>query len=424
MRNLLVGPTVGQFGFDGARRIPFVDLKSGYPFWPVNDGLLHVYPRLDGDATCDVAIIGAGITGALVAHHLVSAGFDTLVLDRRDVGWGSTAASTALLQYEIDVPLVELAEKRGPDEAQRAYLACRDAIEKLECLALSVGNDVGFERKRSLFVATRKRDVKLLRAECEARNAIGIRVDFLDESDIAARLAFRRPAGLLSYDAAQVDAYSFAHALFADATRRGARIYDRTTVTNVDAAKSGVTIATADGCMVRARHIVFAAGYETRDFIREDLAKLVSTFAFASEPLEDIPGWGEGQCLIWERAHPYLYMRSTPDGRVIVGGEDENFRDPAHRDRLLPKKTERLVERFQEFFPEIPIEPAFSWAGTFGETKDGLAYIGTHPEWPSAFFALGYGGNGITYGVIAAEIIRDALLGKPNDQAELFRLDR
>jgi len=401
-----------------------VDLKSGYPFWPVNDGLLHVYPRLDGDATCDVAIIGAGITGALVAHYLASAGFDTLVLDRRDVGWGSTAASTALLQYEIDVPLVELAEKRGRDHAQRAYLACRDAIEKLECAAVAVGNNFGFERKRSLFVATSKRDVKLLRAEAEARRAIGIRVDFLDERDIASRFAFRRPAALLSYDAAQVDAYGFTHALFADAARRGARIYDRTVVTNVDAAERGVTIATADGCMVRARRIVFATGYENRDFLGEDLAKLVSTFAFASEPLVDIPGWGEDRCLIWERAHPYLYMRSAANGRVMIGGEDENFRDPAHRDRLLPKKTEKLVERFHEYFPDVPMEPAFSWAGTFGETKDGLAYIGTHPDWPSAFFALGYGGNGITYGVIAAEIIRDALLGRANDQAELFRFGR
>ena len=401
-----------------------MDLKSGYPFWPVNDGLLHTYPRLDADARCDVAIIGAGITGALVAWHLLEAGFDTLVLDRREVGWGSTAASTALLQYEIDVPLIDLTEMRGADVANRAYLACRDAIRKLEHLSASLSSPFPVERKRSLYLATRKRDRKHFRAELEARRAIGIEVDFLDETDIAARFSFRRPAALLSYDAAQVDAYGFTHALFANAVGRGLRIYDRTAVVNVDASSRGVRLVTADKCTVRARQLVFASGYETRDFLRENVARLASTYAFASEPIGAIEGWGEEQCIMWEHSRPYLYLRTTTDGRILVGGEDENFRDPARRDRLLPKKTETLLSRFRELFPHIDLDVAFSWAGTFGETKDGLAYIGPHGDWPSCYFALGYGGNGITYGIIAAEVIRDMLCGRANENADLFRFGR
>src|SRR6476620_11260484 len=112
-----------------------MDLKSGYPLWPVVDGLIATYPHLDGDARCDVVVLGAGISGALVAFHLAEAGFDVMVLDRRDVGWGSTAASTAILQYEIDVPLTELAGLVGVEHAVRAYVACRDAIGKLGTLA-------------------------------------------------------------------------------------------------------------------------------------------------------------------------------------------------------------------------------------------------------------------------------------------------
>ena len=401
-----------------------VDLKSEYPFWPVNDGLLHTYPRLDADVRCDVAIIGAGITGALVAHHLVEAGFDTLVLDRRDVGWGSTAASTALLQYEIDVPLIDLAEMRGAAEANRAYLACRDAIRKLESLSASLASPFPVERKRSLYLGTRKRDRKQLRAEQEARRAIGIDVDFLDEADIAARFSFRRPAALLSYDAAQVDAYGFTHALFANAVGRGLRIFDRTAVVDVKASSREVRLVTAEQYTVRARQLVFASGYETRDFLRENVARLVSTYAIASEPLGPIEGWAEDQCIIWEHAQPYLYLRATTDGRVLVGGEDESFRDPSRRDRLLPKKTDALRSRFQELFPHIDLDVAFSWAGTFGETRDGLAYIGPHGDWPSCFFALCYGGNGITYGIIAAEIVRDMLCGRTNQHADLFRFGR
>ena len=401
-----------------------MDLKSGYPLWPVTDGLIATYPRLQSDLTCDVAILGGGITGALVAHHLIEAGIDAVVLDRRDVGWGSTAASTALLQYEIDVSLKDLSEMYGADFASRAYLACLEAMGTLETLAKGCSIDTGFDRKKSLYLASRKRDRKALREELDLRRAIGISVDWLDEDDIAARFSFRRPAALLSADAAQVDAYAFAHGLLRDAVKRGLRVFDRTTILDVRARDDGVTLTSAEHWQVEAKHVVFAAGYETRDFLKPKVAELISTFAVASEPMADIPGWGEDRCVIWEHAHPYLYLRTTSDGRVIVGGEDEPFRDPNRRDRMLPKKAERLAERFRDLFPEIDFRVEFAWAGTFGETKDGLAYIGAHPDWPSSFFALGYGGNGITFSVIAAEIIRDALLGRVHRHADLFRFNR
>jgi glycine/D-amino acid oxidase-like deaminating enzyme len=401
-----------------------MDLTSGFPFWPVNDGLIQTYPRLDADAVCDVAVLGGGITGALVAHYLTEAGVETIVLDKRDVGSGSTAASTALLQYELDTTFAELSDLRGAPDATRVYLACRDALDKLEDLATRLPDPSRFERKKSLYLASRKRDHKVLRAEWEARRAMGLRVDWLEESDIADRFSFRRPAALLSYDAAQVDAYAFTHALLRDACRNGLRVFDRTNMTTIEPTADGVTLRSAEGCTVRARRLVFATGYETHEFLDKKVARLSSTYALASEPLSSMEGWGEDRCLIWEHARPYLYLRTTTDNRVILGGEDEDFRDPVRRDRLIPKKVARLTKRFRELFPEIDLQVAFAWAGTFGETEDGLAYIGEHPDWPSSYFALGYGGNGITFGLIAAEIIRDAALGRHNDNAELFRFAR
>jgi len=100
-----------------------VDLKSGYPFWAVKNGLLRAFPPLVSDARCEVAVLGAGITGALVADELVAHGHDVVVIDQRDAAWGSTAASTALLQYEIDTHLVDLAKQYGEEDALLAYRA-------------------------------------------------------------------------------------------------------------------------------------------------------------------------------------------------------------------------------------------------------------------------------------------------------------
>jgi len=400
-----------------------MDLRSNYPFWLVKNGLPYVYPTLENDLTCDVAVIGGGITGALVAHALVEAGFATVVLDKREIGWGSTSASTALLQYEIDTPLQDLIELVGEDHAVRSYQACRAAIDTLEQLAQSLDAPCGFERKKSLYLASRTRDVKALCQEFELRQKFGFKLDWLDEDAITTLFGFRRPAALLSYDGAQMDAYRFTHGLLQKAKRAGLQIYDRTEVIKIKQVNDDVELFTDRECCVRARKIVFATGYETQQYLKQQPAKLISTYAVVSEPLEIPSAWYE-QCLIWESARPYFYLRTTPDGRVMMGGEDEDFRDPDRRDRLLKQKTATLQKKFQELFPQTTLEVALAWAGSFGETKDGLAYIGATDEFPNAYFALGYGGNGITFSALAAEIIRDSLLGRHNPNAELFRFDR
>lgn len=397
-----------------------MDLRSSQPFWPLRDGLLHAYPALDGNTTCDVVVLGGGITGALVAWHLVDAGFDVIVLDKREIGWGSTSASTALLQYEIDVPLVELAEMRGQRDAECAYLACRDAIDKLAALAERVNVPTDFARRQSLYLASAKRDVDLLKREHAARRACGIDVLWIDAAGLRDDFGIHRPAALLSSDAAQVDAYRFTHALLQ--ASRGLRVFDRTEAVQIDRSDAGVTVMTDAGHTVQAGHLVFASGYESQQYLKQPVAKLISTYALASEPMAT-PAWLQ-DTLLWEHASPYFYLRTTADGRLMMGGEDVPFRDPNRRDRLIGAKTQRLLRKFEKLLPGINATPAFAWAGTFGETEDGLAYIGSVPEWPRAFFALGYGGNGITFSMIAAEIIRDALLGRRNDVAHLFAFDR
>jgi glycine/D-amino acid oxidase-like deaminating enzyme len=128
--------------------------------------------------------------------------------------------------------------------------------------------------------------------------------------------------------------------------------------------------------------------------------------------------------MFWERADPYLYGRSTDDGRVLVGGRDEAYRDPVRRRRALPSKLRALHAAAARRLPDVPLEVGYGWAGTFAETPDGLPYIGGHPAAPRCLFALGFGGNGITYSALAAAYLAAALTGAPDPEAALFRLDR
>src|SRR6476659_972192 len=240
-----------------------MDLTSGTPLWPTLIGLPTVYPRLRRDRRCDVAVIGGGITGALVAHRFAREGIHVVLLEAREIARGSTAATTALIQYEIDTHLVDLIERVGADHAVRSYRLCLEAVRGIEALAEAGGDGCGWRATRSLYLASRRRDRRVLDRERLARRAAGIEVELLSERDIREHFSFSRPAALLSPVAGEVDAYRLTYWLMAQATSAGLEAYDRSPVVKYLSDRDGVELHTTPGARVRARKVVFATGYET-----------------------------------------------------------------------------------------------------------------------------------------------------------------
>lgn len=401
-----------------------MDLRSGRAYWPLNSGLMHTYPPLTDDERADVLVIGAGITGALLADALTAAGLDVVVTDRRDVGFGSTAASTALLQYEIDTNLTDLTGLIGRRDAERAYMLCREAIDHVAARVQELPDTAGFQARGSLYYASTRKDARTLVREHAARVAAGLRVTHLDAAAVQARFGISAPGALFSEDGAEVDPYRLAHHLLQAARARGARVYDRTAVTRLGGKRGRGTLTahTDRAAQVQASWVVVATGYEAESFLGTRLAQLKNSYALATEPLAPGELWPTG-CLLWETARPYLYARTTPDGRILVGGEDDRHHDPARRERALPRKAERLRRRLERLLGR-DVEVAFAWAGTFGETKDGLPFIGPQQKSDRLLFALGYGGNGITYSVQAARMLTAHIAGRSDPDMQIFRLDR
>ncbi len=359
-----------------------------------------------------------------MAHRFAREGIATVLLEAGEIGHGSTAATTALIQYEIDTHLVDLIERVGSDHAVRSYRLCLDAVRGIGELAGGGGDGCGWRTTRSLYLASRRRDRAVLARERVARRTAGIEVELLDERDIRDRFSFTRPAALLSPVAGEVDALRLTHKLLTAAVQAGLEVYDRTEVTQYVSHEDGVELRTAGGARVHARRVVFATGYETPEFLDKRIVRLHSTFAIATAPLPSFDGWGEDRCLIWEAARPYFYARTTADGRAMIGGADRPFATAHKRDRLLARQTARLEDRFSTLFPAIRCDVDWRWGGTFGETTDGLPYIGSVPQFPHGYFALGYGGNGITFSWIAANLLLDRFLGRRNPDGEIFRFDR
>jgi glycine/D-amino acid oxidase-like deaminating enzyme len=400
-----------------------MDLRSHYPFWLLKHGIVKTYASVQESVKTDVVVMGAGITGALVSYNLCKAGFDVVMVDRRHVGQGSTAASTCLLQYEIDTPLYKLISIVGERNAVRSYKLCLEAVHKLQAMAANF-KYVEFTPKPSFQFASFKNDVKELETEYSLRKKHRISsVQWLEENDIYNKFSFKAPAGILSEDAAQLDAYRMTHSLIHTSVRRGLQIFDGTEVIKIKHHKRSVELVTDTSNTITARKLVICCGYESQRYIPKQVEELYSTYAVISEPFLQDRFWYKNS-LIWETARPYLYLRTTSDNRILIGGKDDKFYNPGKRDAKLPLKSAQLVKTFHKLFPAIEFRPDFEWAGTFCNTKDGLPYIGSIPQRPNTYFALGFGGNGITFSHIAAEIITDLLQGKKNEDAAIFTFAR
>ena len=401
-----------------------MDLKSNEPFWLVKNGILNSYPSLKEPVECEVLVIGGGITGSLIAHQMVKDGYETVLIDRREIGNGSTSATTSMLQYEIDVPLYELIDQIGEEGAVKAYKACSQSIEDLDKITQELNSEAGFERKESLYYASKKKDVSWLKNEFEARKNAGFNVKWIEKEEILERYEFENTfGGILSSQGASVDAFHLAHELLAFNSKKGLRVYDKTEMDSVEVKKGFNLVTTKTGQKIKAQKIIYAIGYESAHLIKEKFVDLKSTFAMVSE-IDEKGSEKLNNTLFWNTSDPYLYMRTTSDGRVLIGGGDEDFRDPEKRDAMIDKKEKEILRDLKDLLPNYHFYTDFTWAGTFGETKDGLPYIGEHKDFPNSYFVLGFGGNGITFSVTGMEMASAFMKNKNHPLTEYFKFGR
>lgn len=401
-----------------------MELYAGLPYWIAKNRLDNYYNPLLSDRKTDIVIIGTGITGALVANELCNAGFRCMMVEKRSLSTGSSVASTALLQYEIDTPLHKLAEMYDEASAVLAYRSCLQSIDDLEKVFREIGYDPEFDRVPSVFYASNRKGLKIVEAEYEIRKRNNLPTVFLSKQDLSLKYKIKAPAALENNASAQMDAYAGAMAVINHQMKKNdLQVFTHTIIERCEEKSQGYDVVAENGKRIQCRYVVIAAGFEAGKFLPEKVMDLTSTYAILSQPVDTKDLWN-GRSLIWETNEPYLYIRTVNKNRILVGGEDENFKNPLLRDRLLRRKVSVLEKKFKKLFPDIPFVTEMAWCGTFSSTSDGLPFIGPWPGKENMFYALGYGGNGITFSMIAAQMIRNRLKGVQDEREKIFGFER
>ncbi|MEP6546326.1 MAG: FAD-dependent oxidoreductase [Gammaproteobacteria bacterium] len=375
--------------------------------------------RLRRATRADVVIVGAGISGAILAQSLTEAGMRPLVVERRrEALLGSTAASTALLQFELDTPLTQLSRRIGRKAAAQVWIASRDAVNELRTRSHRLKIDAAFASRPSLYLAGNVLDARGLRREVRARQRIGLASEYLDRRALRHHFGIEREAALLNHGNAEANPVQLAAGYLRRALSAGARLRAPHDIVDLHCGRRGVELLTEDGIEISAAHVVLCTGYELAKVVPPSGNRMISTWAIATRR-QPAAIWPQ-RALIWEASEPYLYLRSTEDGRVICGGEDAGFSDPVKRDALTQSKVRRIAAKLSRLMPDIDTRPDYAWTGTFGANSKGMPTIGEIPGYRNCYAVMGYGGNGITFSMLASRLITAAILKRDLPEARLF----
>jgi len=393
-------------------------LKSGTPVWTAYPRHFPRAKRLKRDLETDVLIVGAGISGALIAYALASDGHRVAVVDRRGPVMGSTPASTALLLFEIDMPLIHLKRKLGARPAERAWLRSKAALDALYQLVCRERIDAAISLRPSVYLAGDVLDARGLANEARARERLGLPSRYLNRHALRARFGLSRSAAIVSDSNVAADPRALASGFLRRAQQLGARLYAPHEIADIHSRKHSTLAITKDHFTIESRQIVLCTGYEMPKIVPVEGHSIQSTWVIATKP-QPKRLWPE-ECFIWEAATPYLYLRTTIDGRIICGGEDAEFADTGRRDDLLNEKTKTLEKKLAMMLPKVDPRSQFAWTASFGQSNTGLPSIGSIPGHSRCYAVLGYGGNGITYSMLAAQLISAAIGGRRDPDARLF----
>ena len=384
------------------------------------------YPRLRGDHTFDVVIIGGGLTGTATAYVCAAGGLKTLVLEAERVGRGSSGRSAGLLLPEPGPAFRDVEQAHGLRAARIAFESWRRATLDGAALLRRLNIKCGLQPVTPLIVADRD-DEKLLRREFEARSKAGAEGTWLTRKLLGKLTVPEVPAAMRMRDAFTFDPYRACLGLAAAAAARRAVICEKSPVQKVKFTRKHVDVI-VEGGTIRASTAIVTTGTATLEFrqLRRHF-KRREHYLVLTEPMPAAirKQLGARDTTFRDSRNPHRRVRWTDDDRILVAGAAQDETPERKRPAVLVQRTGQLMYELLTMFPVISgLMPEYGWELITGETADGLMYIGSHRNYPHHLFALGGGGDSVTGAFLAARMLARAAHGAPEKDHAVWGFTR
>ena len=370
------------------------------------------FQPLATNTSCDVAIIGAGITGLTAAYMLAKEGKDVLVVDDGCVAGGQSERTTAHLTAFLDRRYDELMRMFGQEKTAKIAASQIAAVGEIAHIVNLERIDCDFTHVDSYLLLGKDDKTETLFREMQVMQSIGFPQVVFGEISFGTRRDI--PYLMLSHQA-QFDICKYLYGLVARISELGGRIYGNTHISDF-AKGQPAELTTGNERKITAENVIVATHSPITDFVSIHTKQTAyRSYVIAAQTEQDALPAG----MYMDTESPYHYIRSAQKGDkvyVLIGGEDHRTGQENNYD----ERYDKLEEWARMMLPQLgPIE--FRWSGQVYEPVDGLPFIGKDPDQSDNFYvATGFSGSGITNGTLAALLIRDQIMGCENELSEIY----
>lgn len=365
---------------------------------------------LEGDARCDVAIIGAGMTGCSAALHLAERGYSVTVLEGERIGFGASGRNGGQVLPGFAADQGKLRRLVGGAAAKALWEMSMEAVDLVHGQIARFGIPCDAQRGY-LHVAVKERQVGELEAWQRELDELGIEgFRLLRGAELQERLRSPRyRAGLLDPVAGHIHPLNYTLGLAHAAMAAGATIHTGTRVTAIDQ-NNGVLLKTESGNL-RADHLLICGNAYLGTLARPIAGYVmpVGTYIVATEQRADVPDLIPHNEAVADLNFVLDYFRRSADNRMLFGGRVSYSTLPP------PNLGTAMLARARRAFPQLADARAeHVWGGNVAITRNRLPHFGRLGR--KILFAQGFSGHGVALTGLAGKLLAEAVAG----QAERF----
>jgi glycine/D-amino acid oxidase-like deaminating enzyme len=388
---------------------------------------IPTYPRLRGPLAADIVIVGGGLTGCATAFAFAAAGISTVLLERDQIGRGSTAAAAGLIAADLGLGAAILEKAIGVRSARRAAEAWRRAALDFAALLRRLRVKCDLEPRRAFSASIGGEQMVALERERKARRAAGMETPFLSARAAGTELGLESSGAIRVDDVATIDPYRACLGLAAAARSRGAVLFERSPVQRITFDSNAVHLV-VDGGTIRAGRVIVATGMPTALFkalIRHFWLRTTYLAVTAPIPARIRQRLAKPAAVWRDFANPPHVVRWLDDDRLMVMGADRETPPAPQREKTDIQRTGQLMYELSLLYPDISgILPEYGWDAPYARTDDGLPAIGPHRNFPRHLFAFGDGSHSVTGAFLASRILLRHYQGTADTVDEVFGFAR
>ena len=398
--------------------------RYGTPLWGQDVPASRVpgFPRFRGDHTADVVIIGGGLTGSVAAYLCASAGLKTMLLEADRIGRGQTIRSAGVMSPEPGPLFRTISSQHGLRAARQIFESWRKGAVDGAALLRRLRVKCDLDPCDTLIAAAAHTE-RELRKEHDGRRDAGLDAAWLTGKQMLSRMKLAAAGGLKTRDAFALDPYRACIGIIAAARAARAACFEKSAVRKVRFTRKYAEVL-ADGGTIRTAKVIVATGTLTEVYkplqrhLDDRESYMVLTDAMPAAMRKAL---GDARIVLRDPDGLSTQMRAVGDDRLLISGGDQAATSEKKRDAALIQRTGALMYDVLTRYPDISgLRPALGWEARYGQTADGLMYIGAHRNYPHHLFAVGGHPASVTGSFVAGRLLLRAVQGVSEKSDEVL----